>query len=165
MAGKNEIGAKIVLDGEKQFKTAISDINKSLTMMSSEMKKVDETYKGNANSLEALSAKHEVLSKVLEEQQKKVSATQEALARSQEEYDKIGESLTDLYVNFEKATEQLQALEQIYGESSEEAAKPELPAPAQRAAGQTALRPPSHAFSPPPAYFLPGARAPEAGVC
>ena len=50
-------------------------------------------------------------------------------------------------------------------ESSEEAAKPELPAPAQRAAGQTALRPPSHAFSPPPAYFLPGARAPEAGVC
>ena len=91
--------------------------------MSSEMKKVDETYKGNANSLEALSAKHEVLAKVLEEQQKKVSATQEALSRSQEEYDKIGESLTELYVNFEKATDQLQELELIYGESSEEAAK------------------------------------------
>ena len=42
MGGKNEIGAKIVLGGEKQFKTAISDINKSLTMMSSELKKTEE---------------------------------------------------------------------------------------------------------------------------
>ena len=123
MGGKNEIGAKIVLGGEKQFKTAISDINKSLTMMSSELKKTEETCKGNANSLEALSAKQEILTKMLQEQQKKVNASQEALSKAQKEYDKVGESLTDLYVDFEKATDQLQELEQIYGESSEEVAK------------------------------------------
>ncbi len=123
MGGKNEIGAKIVLGGEKQFKTAISDINKSLTMMSSELKKTEETYKGNANSLEALSAKQEILTKILQEQQKKVNASQEALTKAQKEYDEVGESLTKLYVDFEKATDQLQELEQIYGESSEEVAK------------------------------------------
>lgn len=123
MGGKNEIGAKIVLGGEKQFKTAISDINKSLTMMSSELKKTEETYKGNANSLEALSAKQEILTKMLQEQQKKVNASQEALSKAQKEYDEVGESLTKLYVDFEKATDQLQELEQIYGESSEEVTK------------------------------------------
>lgn len=123
MSGKNEIGAKIVLDGEKEFKNTLSDIGKRLTTMNSEMKKVEEEFRGQANTVEALSKKQEVLNKILQEQQKKVEASEKGLEHAKEAYDKIGDSLTDLWTDLEKATDQLEDLEKIYGESSEEAAK------------------------------------------
>lgn len=53
MASK-KIGAYITLDGEKQFRTAVTACNKSLSMMKSEMQLVDAQTAGSANTLEAL---------------------------------------------------------------------------------------------------------------
>ena len=39
MAGKAKIGAGIALDGEKEFKSAISGINKDLTVLKSALEK------------------------------------------------------------------------------------------------------------------------------
>lgn len=60
MASKRKIGATIALDGEKEFKTAVSSCNKSLSTMKSEMNLVKAQTAGNANSLESLKKKHEV---------------------------------------------------------------------------------------------------------
>lgn len=65
MANKNKIGASIVLEGEKEFKAAVTACNKQLSSMKSELSLVKEKYAENANSLEALQAKHKVLSQVL----------------------------------------------------------------------------------------------------
>ena len=44
MANKNSIGAGIALDGEAEFRKAISSINKDLSVLGSEMKKVTADF-------------------------------------------------------------------------------------------------------------------------
>ena len=64
MANKAKIGASIVLDGEKEFKSAVTACNKKLATMRSELGLVKEKYAENANSLTALQDK-QVLSNIL----------------------------------------------------------------------------------------------------
>ena len=61
--GQKKIGAFITLDGEKEFRSAVTSCNKSLATMKSEMKLVEAQTAGSANSLETLKKKHEVLTK------------------------------------------------------------------------------------------------------
>ena len=49
MAGGN-IGPKIGVDGEKEFKKQIADCNNSLKTMGTEMSKVTSAFIGNENS-------------------------------------------------------------------------------------------------------------------
>ena len=74
MPSQKKIGAYITLDGEKEFRAATSACNKSLATMKSEMKLVEAQTAGSANSLETLQKKHEVLSRTLEEHERKQEA-------------------------------------------------------------------------------------------
>ncbi len=49
MPGKNDIVAGIRLEGEKEFKAGVSDVNKSIKTMNSELRLVTEQYRGQAN--------------------------------------------------------------------------------------------------------------------
>lgn len=86
MAKKANIGAGIALDGEKEFRKAITSINKDLGVLGSEMKKVSAEFKGNANSIESLTEKDKVLNKQLETQKEKVEAVKKALENSKQQY-------------------------------------------------------------------------------
>ena len=68
------IGAELRLEGEKDFKRAVSSINTDLKVLGSELKKTESEYKGNENSLSALTAKSEKYSQIAEEQRKKRAA-------------------------------------------------------------------------------------------
>jgi len=81
-----KVGLKVELDGEKEYKQAISELNKGNQVLASELKKVQEEYKGNENSIEALNARGEVLQKQLQQQQDKVATLQKALQNAAEEY-------------------------------------------------------------------------------
>lgn len=81
-----KIGAILALDGEKEFKKAVSDINKDLTVLGSEMGKVTAQFGSNASSMDALKAKSEVYNKQLEEQKKKIETLKSALANSAKEF-------------------------------------------------------------------------------
>lgn len=85
MAGK-KIGAGISLDGEKEFKQAVSEINGSLNVLKSELKKVSSEYLDNKNSAEALNAQQEVINKQIEAQTKKVDVLKAALENAKKEY-------------------------------------------------------------------------------
>lgn len=50
MAGKAKIGAVIALDGEKEFKQAVTGVNKELTNLKSQSSLVKEQFDGQANS-------------------------------------------------------------------------------------------------------------------
>lgn len=65
MTNKAKIGASIVLDGEKEFKSAVTACSKKLATMRSELGLAKEKYAENANSLTALQDKHKVLSNIL----------------------------------------------------------------------------------------------------
>ena len=54
-------GLKIGLEGEKEFKKSLADINNSFKVLGSEMKLVDSQFDKNDKSAEALTARSEVL--------------------------------------------------------------------------------------------------------
>lgn len=80
------IKTRFELDGEKEYKAAVSEINASLRVLNSEMKLVSEQFKNNDKSVEALTASSDVLSRQILTQKEKVEALQAALKNSAERY-------------------------------------------------------------------------------
>lgn len=109
---QKKIGAYITLDGEKEFRNATSACNKSLAAMKSEMKLVEAQTAGNANTLDALKKKHEVLSKTLDEQVKKEEAVSDGLKHAQKDYERIGNELDDYKTKLEQAKNTLEEMRQ-----------------------------------------------------
>ena len=75
----NKIGAIIALDGEKEFKAAVTGVNKELSKLKSESALVQEEFKGQGNTAEALRKKHEVLQKTVDAHRKKEEEIKKAL--------------------------------------------------------------------------------------
>lgn len=67
----NDIGPKIGVQGEGEFKREIASINTTLKTMGAEMDKVTSSFIGQERSVEALSAKNEVLASRMDELSKK----------------------------------------------------------------------------------------------
>ena len=78
----DDLGLKIGLEGEKEFKKALSDINQSFKVLGSEMKLVDSQFGRNESSVEALTARNEVLNKEIEAQKSKIETLRAALKNS-----------------------------------------------------------------------------------
>lgn len=81
MAGK-KIGIVLALDGEKQFTQGITNANKQIKLTESEVKKLAGEYEGNANSLEYLTKKQELLTKETESYEKKAKTAKAGLENS-----------------------------------------------------------------------------------
>ena len=77
---------RVELDGEKEYKQAISELNKGNQVLASEMRKLQAEYKGNEKSIEALNAKSDLLQRQLSQQKDKVSTLREALANAAKQY-------------------------------------------------------------------------------
>lgn len=73
------ITTRIALDGEKAFKDQMAQVNGELRNLKSEMTLVDATFKGQANTTEALAAKHKVLRGSVEQQRERVRALTQAV--------------------------------------------------------------------------------------
>lgn len=87
-----DIGPRIGIDGEAEFRKSIQNINANIKALGSEMKLVTATYEDNADSMEALSAKSDVLERSLAQQEKHLEETSKMLERAAEKY---GESSTE----------------------------------------------------------------------
>lgn len=81
-----DIGPKIGIEGEAEYRKQINDINITMRTLGTEMKAVSSEFIGNEKSIEAYTAKNEVLSKEIDEQQKKLALLQQMLAKSAEKY-------------------------------------------------------------------------------
>lgn len=62
------LGLKIGIEGEKEFKSTLAEINNSFKVLGSEMKLVESQFDKNDNSVQALTAKNQVLEKSIEAQ-------------------------------------------------------------------------------------------------
>lgn len=82
----SDIGVKIGLEGEKEFRKAVSEINTGLRVTASELKLVTAQFSTNAQSIESLTARNEVLNKQYGEQAEKVRKIEEALKNAQETF-------------------------------------------------------------------------------
>lgn len=112
MANKRKIGAMIALDGEKEFRQSVTSCNKALTTMRSEMKLVEAQTAGQANTLETLRSKHDVLSRTLDTAAEKEEAVRRGLEHAEEQYNKTGEELESYRKYLELARASLRELEE-----------------------------------------------------
>jgi predicted nucleic acid-binding Zn-ribbon protein len=77
-----DAGIKLAVDGEREFKNAIKDINSELGVLTSELKKVSSEYLDNAKSQDALTAKNQVLVKEIDAQKNKIDELKKAVEYS-----------------------------------------------------------------------------------
>ena len=82
----NNIGARVELAGEKEFRQALSQINTGLKTTASELKLVTARYSENADSVAGLTAKNEALQKKLDQQREKVETLRKALENAKVQY-------------------------------------------------------------------------------
>ena len=68
----DNFGLKIGIEGEKEFKNALRDINQSFKVLGSEMNLVSSEFDKNDRSVQALTARNQVLNKEIDTQKEKV---------------------------------------------------------------------------------------------
>src|SRR5574344_2161197 len=82
----DNFGLKIVVEGEKEFKKALSDINQSFKVLGSEMKLVESEFGKNENSVQSLTSKNEVLTKQIGAQKDKIETLRKALENASDSF-------------------------------------------------------------------------------
>lgn len=81
-----DIGPKIGIDGEAEFRKELNNINQQIKTLGSEMKAVTSAFDANDKSQEALTAQAGVLNRQIEAQEKKLSSLQDMLDKSSQKY-------------------------------------------------------------------------------
>lgn len=106
----NDIGIRIGVDGEKEFKTALSAINAQLKNLSSEMKATVTSITG-MDSAESRSAKKaDILGRSIEATKQKIDMIRAAYDRAKEKLDSLGGALEQAKQDFgENSAEALKA--------------------------------------------------------
>ena len=82
----DSFGLKIGLEGEKEFKKALADINQSFKVLGSEMKLATSQFNKNDKSAEALTARNKVLNKEIEAQKQKIETLRSALKNAADSF-------------------------------------------------------------------------------
>lgn len=80
------INQNIALTGEKEYRDAIKNINASLGVLKSEMALTSERFKDNADSVEALTARNDVLGRSIDAQNKKIETLKAALKEASDAF-------------------------------------------------------------------------------
>ncbi|MEA4824063.1 MAG: phage tail protein [Clostridiaceae bacterium] len=84
--GYNNFGLKIGVEGEKEFKKALSDINQSFKVLGSEMALATSQFDKNEQSVQSLTAKNEVLTKQIDAQKDKIETLRKALQNASDSF-------------------------------------------------------------------------------
>jgi phage-related minor tail protein len=82
----NDFGLKIGIEGEREFKQALRDINQNFKVLGSEMKLVTSQFDKQENSIGAVTARNKVLNKEIEEQKEKVNLLEKALKNAADSF-------------------------------------------------------------------------------
>lgn len=124
MAAK-KIGVVIALDGEKQFTQQIQNANKETGALKAELKNLKEEFDGNANSMEYLTKKQDILTRQQSVYQKKLDAAQNGLKKARDNYDQQTKRLQELEDEFGSAKEKLEAFKKANDTAGSEYKKQE----------------------------------------
>ena len=107
----DNFGLKIGLEGEKEFKKALSEINQSFKVLGSEMKVVTSQFDKNDKSVEALTARNQVLNKEIEAQKKKMETLRAALSNAAESFGENDRRTQNWQIQLNNATAALNDME------------------------------------------------------
>lgn len=97
------VKARVELDGERQYKQALSELQRGNAVLGSEMRKLQAEYKGNTESTEFLTKKGELLERQLLQQRDKVQTLQEALKNAARQYGESAEQTQQWQIKLNNA--------------------------------------------------------------
>lgn len=106
------ITTRLALDGEAQFKQAMTGVNASLRAMKSELTLSEAQFKGQANSVEALTAKDKLLRQEIEQQTQKVRALEQALRDAAQVYGEDSNQVSNYQAQLNRAKTELVGMNQ-----------------------------------------------------
>lgn len=113
-----KLGARVELDGEREYKKAIEELNSGNRVLASEMKLLQEQYKGSEGSMEALTSKSELLERQLLQQKDKVQTLREALQAAAEQYGESDKRTQSWQIQVNNAEREQVKLEQALNETN-----------------------------------------------
>ncbi len=117
----DNFGLKIGVEGEKEFKKALSDINQSFKVLGSEMKLVSSEFDRNDKSVQAMTARNEVLNKSIDAQKEKISTLEAALKNASESFSENDRRTQNWAIQLNNAKAELNGMEKELKESATEA--------------------------------------------
>lgn len=87
-----DIGPRIGIDGEAEFRRQLRTVNESIKTMGAEMEAVTSAFIGAEDSVEALTAKNEVLGKTITAQEDKIARLREGVEKATAKFGKVDEN-------------------------------------------------------------------------
>lgn len=111
---------RIELDGEREYKQALSELNKGNQVLASEMRKLSEEYRGSEHSMEALSARSDLLERELQQQKDKVELLRSALSNAAQQYGEADRRTQDWQIKLNDAEAAQRKLERQIDETNRE---------------------------------------------
>lgn len=113
-----DIGPKIGLDGEKEFRAALQSMGQQLKTLDTEMRAVTSAFSANDRSQASLSAQSDVLTKKLSTQEARLAEIQKALdyaranyAENSNEVQRWQQALNNATADVNKTKQQIKALD------------------------------------------------------
>lgn len=118
-----DAGFRLTVEGEKEFRRAISDVNAILKLNQAEMKRVVAEYNAGEKSMESMAAKQKDLSGVIDRQTTAVEQMEDELARLTETYGENDKGVIKMRTELEKAYTSLSSMKQEFQNNAEAIAK------------------------------------------
>lgn len=97
------IATRLTLEGEKEYKKELGKVNQEIGLLSDKMKRADAEFRGQANSIEALTSKNDLLREAQQKQIDKIAKLQTAIEDCGEAYGENDEAVMRFKRQLEKA--------------------------------------------------------------
>ena len=109
--GSTTFGGKIKLEGEREYRQALSQINSDLKVFSSELGKLTAEFGKNDKSTQGLTERNKVLTEQIEKQKEKISTLKGAVEDSAEKYGEHDKKTNNWKTTLNKAEAELSKME------------------------------------------------------
>ena len=114
----SDIGLKLAIEGEKQFKSALADINRSFRVLGSEMQMVTSQFDKNDKSVNALTSRNTVLNKEISTQKDKIETLKSALDNASTSFGENDKRTQEWQIKLNKAQAELNGMERELGDNN-----------------------------------------------
>jgi len=114
----DDFGLKIGIEGEREFRATLKDINQQFKVLGSEMKLVESQFDKQDRSVTALTSRNEVLTRQIAEQKEKIELLRRALENASESFGENDRRTQQWTVQLNNAQAELNNMERELSEKS-----------------------------------------------
>lgn len=123
--GQRTIDTILRVQNESGYKSALKNCSAELKVLKSELDRVTSEFRTNANSMEALTQKGNVLEKMYAAQEEKIELLRGAMVKAQNTRDQEEQTVSSLREKYDEAKKVLASYGEEFGKNSEEYQKQE----------------------------------------